>query len=121
MGARRISLSVSNCDTAYFCTILALDTESSLLMDNMNVSQRKDKMILAFACNASGNHGMIALRNGYQSWWKFSNTIGLTALSTWKYAVRRSTGGACIADELQTDFGCTGSHYWGFETAWSRS
>ncbi|KAK3170508.1 hypothetical protein Dsin_032988 [Dipteronia sinensis] len=71
--------------------------------------------------NASGNHGMIALRNGYQSWWKFSNTIGLTALSTWKYAVRRSTGGACIADELQTDFGCTGSHYWGFETAWSRS
>ncbi len=28
----------------------------------------------------------------------------------------RATGGVCIADEVQTGFGRTGTHYWGFET-----
>ncbi|HYP16754.1 MAG TPA: aminotransferase class III-fold pyridoxal phosphate-dependent enzyme [Opitutus sp.] len=28
----------------------------------------------------------------------------------------RAAGGICIADEVQTGFGRTGSHYWGFET-----
>jgi alanine-glyoxylate transaminase/(R)-3-amino-2-methylpropionate-pyruvate transaminase len=28
----------------------------------------------------------------------------------------RSAGGVCIADEVQTGFGRTGSHFWGFET-----
>ncbi|KAI5072715.1 hypothetical protein GOP47_0013110 [Adiantum capillus-veneris] len=28
----------------------------------------------------------------------------------------RNAGGVCIADEVQTGFGRTGSHYWGFET-----
>jgi alanine-glyoxylate transaminase/(R)-3-amino-2-methylpropionate-pyruvate transaminase len=28
----------------------------------------------------------------------------------------RAAGGVCIADEVQTGFGRTGSHYWGFET-----
>jgi alanine-glyoxylate transaminase/(R)-3-amino-2-methylpropionate-pyruvate transaminase len=28
----------------------------------------------------------------------------------------REAGGLCIADEVQTGFGRTGSHYWGFET-----
>jgi alanine-glyoxylate transaminase / (R)-3-amino-2-methylpropionate-pyruvate transaminase len=28
----------------------------------------------------------------------------------------RTAGGVCIADEVQTGFGRTGSHYWGFET-----
>ena len=28
----------------------------------------------------------------------------------------RKAGGVCIADEVQTGFGRTGSHYWGFET-----
>jgi alanine-glyoxylate transaminase/(R)-3-amino-2-methylpropionate-pyruvate transaminase len=31
------------------------------------------------------------------------------------YAVVRGAGGLCIADEVQTGFGRTGSHYWGFE------
>ena len=31
------------------------------------------------------------------------------------YAVIREHGGLCIADEVQTGFGRTGSHYWGFE------
>ena len=27
----------------------------------------------------------------------------------------RRAGGVCIADEVQTGFGRTGSHFWGFE------
>eukprot|EP00252_Welwitschia_mirabilis_P002772 TRINITY_DN12752_c0_g1_i2.p1 TRINITY_DN12752_c0_g1~~TRINITY_DN12752_c0_g1_i2.p1 ORF type:complete len:391 (+),score=61.33 TRINITY_DN12752_c0_g1_i2:126-1298(+) len=32
------------------------------------------------------------------------------------YKYIRDAGGVCIADEVQTGFGRTGSHYWGFET-----
>ncbi|CAI5477895.1 unnamed protein product [Closterium sp. Yama58-4] len=32
------------------------------------------------------------------------------------YESIRAAGGVCIADEVQTGFGRTGSHYWGFET-----
>ncbi len=31
------------------------------------------------------------------------------------YAVAREHGGLCISDEVQTGFGRTGDHYWGFE------
>ena len=31
------------------------------------------------------------------------------------YEIVRKHGGLCIADEVQTGFGRTGSHYWGFE------
>jgi alanine-glyoxylate transaminase/(R)-3-amino-2-methylpropionate-pyruvate transaminase len=31
------------------------------------------------------------------------------------YAIIREHGGVCIADEVQTGFGRTGDHYWGFE------
>ena len=31
------------------------------------------------------------------------------------YAIAREHGGLCIADEVQTGFGRTGDHYWGFE------
>ena len=31
------------------------------------------------------------------------------------YALTREHGGLCIADEVQTGFGRTGEHYWGFE------
>jgi alanine-glyoxylate transaminase/(R)-3-amino-2-methylpropionate-pyruvate transaminase len=31
------------------------------------------------------------------------------------YAVAREHGGLCIADEVQTGFGRTGEHYWGFQ------
>lgn len=32
------------------------------------------------------------------------------------YAFARAAGGVCIADEVQTAFGRTGKHYWGFES-----
>ncbi len=32
------------------------------------------------------------------------------------YEHTRAAGGVCIADEVQTGFGRTGTHYWGFET-----
>lgn len=32
------------------------------------------------------------------------------------YAHVRAAGGVCIADEVQTGFGRTGTHYWGFES-----
>ncbi|XP_006002353.1 alanine--glyoxylate aminotransferase 2, mitochondrial isoform X2 [Latimeria chalumnae] len=32
------------------------------------------------------------------------------------YQLIREKGGVCIADEVQTGFGRTGSHYWGFQT-----
>ena len=32
------------------------------------------------------------------------------------YAHARAPGGLCIADEVQSGFGRTGTHYWGFET-----
>jgi len=32
------------------------------------------------------------------------------------YESVRAAGGLCIADEVQTGFGRTGTHYWGFET-----
>ncbi|KAG0492610.1 hypothetical protein HPP92_006008 [Vanilla planifolia] len=32
------------------------------------------------------------------------------------YDIVRQVGGVCIADEVQSGFGRTGSHYWGFET-----
>jgi alanine-glyoxylate transaminase/(R)-3-amino-2-methylpropionate-pyruvate transaminase len=31
------------------------------------------------------------------------------------YAITRAHGGLCIADEVQTGFGRTGTHYWGFQ------
>src|SRR5439155_7266277 len=32
------------------------------------------------------------------------------------YEYVRAAGGICIADEVQTGFGRTGTHFWGFET-----
>lgn len=31
------------------------------------------------------------------------------------YRIVREAGGVCIADEVQTGFGRTGSAYWGFQ------
>ena len=33
------------------------------------------------------------------------------------YAITREYGGLCIADEVQTGFGRTGDHFWGFEAS----
>ena len=33
------------------------------------------------------------------------------------YAIAREYGGLCIADEVQTGFGRTGEHFWGFQNS----
>jgi alanine-glyoxylate transaminase/(R)-3-amino-2-methylpropionate-pyruvate transaminase len=42
-------------------------------------------------------------------------THGATNYLREAYAVVRAHGGLCIADEVQTGFGRTGDHYWGFQ------
>jgi alanine-glyoxylate transaminase/(R)-3-amino-2-methylpropionate-pyruvate transaminase len=42
-------------------------------------------------------------------------TLGAPNYLREAYAVAREHGGLCIADEVQTGFGRTGEHYWGFE------
>jgi alanine-glyoxylate transaminase/(R)-3-amino-2-methylpropionate-pyruvate transaminase len=42
-------------------------------------------------------------------------TLGASNYLREAYAVVREHGGLCIADEVQTGFGRTGAHYWGFE------
>eukprot|EP00271_Cylindrocystis_brebissonii_P005356 TRINITY_DN17365_c0_g1_i1.p1 TRINITY_DN17365_c0_g1~~TRINITY_DN17365_c0_g1_i1.p1 ORF type:complete len:514 (-),score=70.71 TRINITY_DN17365_c0_g1_i1:283-1767(-) len=54
-----------------------------------------------FAETIQGVGGAVELADGY-----------LPAV----YDVVRKAGGVCIADEVQTGFGRTGTHYWGFET-----
>ncbi|HEX9756007.1 MAG TPA: aspartate aminotransferase family protein [Gemmatimonadales bacterium] len=42
-------------------------------------------------------------------------TLGAPNYLREAYAIVREHGGLCIADEVQTGFGRTGRHYWGFE------
>jgi alanine-glyoxylate transaminase/(R)-3-amino-2-methylpropionate-pyruvate transaminase len=42
-------------------------------------------------------------------------THGSTNYLKEAYTIAREFGGLCIADEVQTGFGRTGAHYWGFE------
>ncbi len=42
-------------------------------------------------------------------------TYGARNYLTEAYRITREHGGLCIADEVQTGFGRTGDHYWGFE------
>jgi alanine-glyoxylate transaminase/(R)-3-amino-2-methylpropionate-pyruvate transaminase len=42
-------------------------------------------------------------------------TRGATNYFREAYAIIREHGGLCIADEVQTGFGRTGEHYWGFQ------
>jgi alanine-glyoxylate transaminase/(R)-3-amino-2-methylpropionate-pyruvate transaminase len=42
-------------------------------------------------------------------------TLGASNYLKEAYAITREHGGLCIADEVQTGFGRTGTHYWGFQ------
>ncbi|KAF3515092.1 hypothetical protein F2Q69_00008627 [Brassica cretica] len=101
----------------------------------VNSGSEANELAMMMARLYIGSLEMISLRNAYHG--GSSNTIGLTALNTWKYPlpqgvggavelapsylksvydIVRKAGGVCIADEVQTGFGRTGSHYWGFQT-----
>ncbi|KAJ0097241.1 hypothetical protein Patl1_27435 [Pistacia atlantica] len=102
----------------------------------VNSGTEANELAMLMAILYCGNLGMIALRNAYNG--GSSNTIGLTTLNTWKYPIPQGVGGTVewapgclkhvyhivhkaggvINDEVQTGFGLTGSHYWGFQTQW---
>jgi alanine-glyoxylate transaminase / (R)-3-amino-2-methylpropionate-pyruvate transaminase len=44
-------------------------------------------------------------------------TLGAPNYLREAYAIAREYGGLCIADEVQTGFGRTGDHFWGFEAS----
>jgi alanine-glyoxylate transaminase/(R)-3-amino-2-methylpropionate-pyruvate transaminase len=44
-------------------------------------------------------------------------TLGASNYLGEAYAIAREAGGLCIADEVQTGFGRTGKHYWGFQNS----
>ena len=44
-------------------------------------------------------------------------TLGAPNYLREAYAIAREHGGLCIADEVQTGFGRTGDHYWGFQSS----
>jgi alanine-glyoxylate transaminase / (R)-3-amino-2-methylpropionate-pyruvate transaminase len=44
-------------------------------------------------------------------------TLGAPNYLREAYAIARDHGGLCIADEVQTGFGRTGEHFWGFQTS----
>lgn len=44
-------------------------------------------------------------------------TLGAPNYLREAYAIAREHGGLCIADEVQTGFGRTGDHFWGFEAS----
>jgi len=44
-------------------------------------------------------------------------TLGAPNFLKEAYAVVREHGGLCVADEVQTGFGRTGDHYWGFQNS----
>ncbi|GJT14446.1 retrovirus-related pol polyprotein from transposon TNT 1-94 [Tanacetum coccineum] len=105
----------------------------------VNSRMNANELAMLMARLYSGNLGIIALRNAYHG--GSAATIGLTTLNTWKHPIPQwaglvgvggavelapgylklvydmvhKAGGVCIADEVQTGFGRTGSHYWGFQ------
>src|SRR5882757_736349 len=107
----------------------------------VNSGSEANDLALLMARLSTGNYDVIALRNAYHG--GNAAGMGVTAHSSWKfntphsfgvhhgvggfvefpqgylkhaYEHVRAAGGVCIADEVQTGFGRTGTHYWGFET-----
>ncbi|THU53148.1 hypothetical protein C4D60_Mb10t11350 [Musa balbisiana] len=112
----------------------------------VNSGTEANELAMLMARMYTGNLGMIALRNAYHggsaaryakevedhiNYGTSGNVAGFIA-ETFQgvggavelapgylklvYDIVRKSGGVCIADEVQSGFGRTGSHYWGFET-----
>ena len=88
-GKYRMHVQISDPET----TVLSLDDNSGALEDLPRVGAWISETIL-------GCGGHIELPPGY-----------LKKV----YQIVRQKGGVCIADEIQTGFGRTGSHFWAFE------
>ncbi|XP_061782983.1 alanine--glyoxylate aminotransferase 2, mitochondrial isoform X3 [Nerophis lumbriciformis] len=105
-----------------------------------NSGSEANDLAMLMARLHTGNFDIITLRGSYHG--GGSQTIGLTSNSNYKFPVAiglgstngvggavqypknylkeayklvRERGGVCIADEVQTGFGRTGSHFWGFQ------
>ena len=70
--------------------------------DEVTVALRKSGKVAAFFCESAVScGGQIILPSGYLRE---------------AYAAVRAAGGVCVADEVQTGFGRSGTHFWMFET-----
>src|SRR5258708_2469625 len=99
-----------------------------------NSGSEANEMAVLMSREYTGNHEVISLRNAYHG--GTQATMALTAHGTWKfksnltvggavmpppeyfqivYDIVRQHGGLCVADEVQTGFGRTGTKFWGFE------
>ncbi|KAL7173062.1 hypothetical protein ACSBR2_032518 [Camellia fascicularis] len=99
-----------------------------------NSGTEANELALMMARLYSGSHDIVSIRNGYHG--NAAATMGATAQCNYKfnvvqgvggilelapgylpsvYSSIRKAGGLCIADEVQSGFGRTGSHFWGFE------
>ncbi|KAG2554421.1 hypothetical protein PVAP13_9KG611000 [Panicum virgatum] len=79
----------------------------------VNSGTEANELAMLMARLYSGNLSMIALRNAYHGGSAVELAPGYLKLA---YDIVRKAGGVCIADEVQSGFGRTGSHYWGFQT-----
>ncbi|GJR79266.1 alanine--glyoxylate aminotransferase 2 homolog 1, mitochondrial [Tanacetum coccineum] len=112
-----------------------IEKQPSKVVYFVNFGTEANELAMLMAQLYSGNLVIIALRNAYHG--GSAVTIRLTALNTWKYPIAQGVGGAveldprylklvydmvrkaggvCISHEVQTGFGRTKSHYWGFQT-----
>ncbi|XP_019216561.1 alanine--glyoxylate aminotransferase 2, mitochondrial isoform X2 [Oreochromis niloticus] len=105
-----------------------------------NSGSEANELAMLMARLHTGNFDIITFRGSYHG--GSQQTMGLTAKSSCKFPIAtssgcihgmggavqypknylkeayklvRQTGGICIADEVQTGFGRTGSHFWGFQ------
>jgi len=79
---------------------MASDKYAEQLEEVLQFSTSKNKVAAFFAESIQGVGGGVQLPKGYLKK---------------AYAAVRARGGLCVADEVQTGFGRTGEHMWGFQ------
>ncbi|CAH2054476.1 unnamed protein product [Thlaspi arvense] len=100
-----------------------------------NSGTEANELAMMMARLYTGCNDIVSLRNSYHG--NAAATMGATAQSNWKFNVVqgvggivelapgylpavydtvRRAGGVCIADEVQSGFARTGTHFWGFQS-----